>query len=81
MGGFLRVKGTLQIADKRFGNIFAAGEVIDSPGPMNGRSAMQQAAIVSGNILRATQGRPLVTYNTNLLMEGGIDSTLGMVSY
>ncbi|KKA22497.1 Disulfide oxidoreductase [Rasamsonia emersonii CBS 393.64] len=61
VGGFLKVKGTLQIADERFGNIFAVGDVIDSPGPKNGRSAI-----------------PLVTYNTNLLMEGGIELTLGM---
>lgn len=79
-GDFVKVKPTLQIADDRFNGIFAAGDIIVSTGTANGRSAMQQAAIVSNNIIRAIRGRPLVTYQPNILMEDGIELTLGIVS-
>jgi NADH dehydrogenase FAD-containing subunit len=79
-GGFVKVKSTLQIADDRFRSIYAAGDIVASTGPRNGRSAMQQAVIVSNNILRAIQGRSPVTYQPNLLMEDGIELTLGLVS-
>lgn len=74
------MKETLQITNERFGNIFAAGDVAESTGPMNGLSAVQQAATVCENIIRSIKGRPLVAHNTNPLMEGGIELTLGMVS-
>lgn len=79
-GGYIKVKNTLQIADDRFGHIYAAGDVADSGAPKNGRSATAQAAFVSDNILRAVQGRPPLVYRTDYLMEGGIELTLGLVS-
>jgi apoptosis-inducing factor 2 len=79
-GGYVKVKSTLQIADDRFNNIYAAGDVIDYPCPKNGRSATFQAEVVSNNILRAIQGRPPVNYQPNMVIEGGIELTLGLVS-
>jgi NADH dehydrogenase FAD-containing subunit len=80
LGGFVKVKSTLQIADDRFSNIYAAGDIIASTGPKNGRSATQQAEIVSNNVLRAIRGQCLTIYHPNMLMEGGIELTLGLVS-
>ncbi|PCG98882.1 Pyridine nucleotide-disulfide oxidoreductase, class-II [Penicillium occitanis (nom. inval.)] len=77
-GGYVKVKSTLQIADDRFNNIYAAGDVIDYPCPKNGRSATFQAEVVSTNILRAIQGRPPVNYQPNMVIEGGIELTLGL---
>ncbi|KAJ5202498.1 hypothetical protein N7449_004577 [Penicillium cf. viridicatum] len=77
-GGFVKVKSTLQIADDRFSNIYAAGDIIASTGPKNGRSATQQAEIVSNNVLRAIKGQSLTMYHSDMLMEGGIELTLGL---
>jgi len=74
------VKESLQIANERFGNIFAAGDVAESTGRMNGLSAVQQAMTVCENIIRAINGRQLVAHKANPLLEGGIELTLGMVS-
>lgn len=79
-GGFVKVKSTLQIADDRFSNIYAAGDIIASTGPKNGRSATQQAEIVSNNVLRAIQGQSLTMYRSDMLIEGGIELTLGLVN-
>lgn len=76
----MKVKSTLQIADEQFRNIYAAGDIVASTGPKNGRSATQQAVIVSNNIIRAIQGRSPVPYQPNMLMEDGIELTLGTVS-
>lgn len=75
----MKVKSSLQIADNRFSNIYAAGDIIASTGPKNGRSAMGQAEVVSNNVLRGIQGQSLIMYDCNLLMEGGIELTLGLV--
>ncbi|KAJ5425413.1 hypothetical protein N7465_000483 [Penicillium sp. CMV-2018d] len=77
-GGFVKVKSSLQITDDRFSNIYAAGDIIASTGPKNGRSAMRQAEVVSNNVLRGIQGQSLIMYDCNLLMEGGIELTLGL---
>lgn len=79
-GGYLKVRSTLQIADERFGNIYAVGDVAEGAGPMNGQSATRQAESVSANIVNAIKGNPLVKYVPNLLFEGGIDLTIGLVS-
>jgi NADH dehydrogenase FAD-containing subunit len=76
----VKVKSTLQIADDRFSNIYAAGDIVASTGPKNGRSATQQAEIVSNNVLRAIRGQSLTMYHSNMLMEGGIELTLGLVN-
>ncbi|OGE55941.1 hypothetical protein PENARI_c003G07077 [Penicillium arizonense] len=77
-GGFVKVKSSLQIADDRFSNIYAAGDIVASTGPKNARSAIRQAEFVSNNILRAIQGQSLTMYHSNMLMEGGIELTLGL---
>jgi NADH dehydrogenase FAD-containing subunit len=79
-GGFVKVKSSLQIADDRFSNIYAAGDIVASTGPKNARSAIRQAEFVSNNVLRAIQGQSLTMYHSNMLMEGGIELTLGLVS-
>lgn len=80
-GGYVKVKPTLQIADDRFNNIYAAGDVIDYPCPKNGRSATFQAEVVSRNIVCAIQGRPPVNYQPNTVIESSIELTLGLVRY
>ncbi|OQE15061.1 hypothetical protein PENFLA_c034G06156 [Penicillium flavigenum] len=77
-GGFVKVKSSLQIADDRFSNIYAAGDITASTGPKNGRSALGQAEVVSNNALRRIQGQSPIMYDCNLLMEGGIELTLGL---
>ncbi|EED20630.1 disulfide oxidoreductase, putative [Talaromyces stipitatus ATCC 10500] len=77
-GGHVKVKSTLQIADNRFNNIYAAGDVIEYPCPKNGHSATLQAEVVSNNILCAIQGRYPVKYQPNMVVEGGIELTLGL---
>lgn len=79
-GGYVKVKSTLQIADDRFNNIYAAGDVTDYHCPKNGRSATLQAEVVSNNILRAIQDRSPVKYQPSMVIEGGIELTLGLVS-
>ncbi|KGO60944.1 FAD-dependent pyridine nucleotide-disulfide oxidoreductase [Penicillium expansum] len=77
-GGFVKVKSTLQIADDRFSNIYAAGDIVASTGPKNGRSAARQAEIVSNNVVRAIKGQSLTMYHSDMLIEGGIELTLGL---
>jgi NADH dehydrogenase FAD-containing subunit len=74
------VKKTLQIADEKLGNIYAAGDVADVDAAKNGRAATMQAMHVSKNIVRTIQGKELLNYRSNTLIEGGIELTLGLVS-
>lgn len=77
--GHIRVKPTLQLADARFPNIFAAGDIIESDVTKNGRSAFNQAGVASGNILRMIRGRPLQSYEP-VWWENSIALTMGLVS-
>lgn len=77
----MKVKSTLQIADDRFSNIYAAGDIVASTGPKNGRSAARQAEIVSNNVVRAIKGQSLTMYHSDMLIEGGIELTLGLVKW
>ncbi len=78
--GHLRVKPTLQLADDKFPNIYACGDVADTKTPNpNARSAMRQASIVAENILSvATGGKPQHKYENNW-SDGVIKLTLGLV--
>ncbi|KAK5637708.1 hypothetical protein RRF57_013423 [Xylaria bambusicola] len=77
--GHLRVKPTLQLADDRFPNIYACGDVADTKTPNpNARSAMRQASIVAENILSITTGgKPRHKYE-NSWSDGVIKLTLGL---
>ncbi|KAI0902926.1 hypothetical protein F4823DRAFT_340748 [Ustulina deusta] len=77
--GHLRVKPTLQLADDKFPNIYACGDVADTKTPNpNARSAMRQASIVAENILSvATGGKPQHKYENNW-SDGVIKLTLGL---
>lgn len=68
------MKPTLQLADEKLYNIYAAGDVADSGGYGNSRSAMEQATIVANNILLGIQGKPLVEYKPSWF-EDGIELT------
>jgi NADH dehydrogenase FAD-containing subunit len=74
------VKETLQISDEKLGHIYAAGDVADIDAAKNGRAATMQAMHVAKNIVRAIQGKELLDYCSNTLIEGGIELTLGLVS-
>jgi hypothetical protein len=80
-GGYIKVKKTLQIADEKLGHVYAAGDVADVDAAKNGRAATMQAMHVSKNIVRAIQGKELLDYRSNTLIEGGIELTLGLVSF
>ncbi|KAF2966295.1 hypothetical protein GQX73_g7245 [Xylaria multiplex] len=77
--GHLRVKPTLQLADEKFPNIYACGDVADTKTPNpNARSAMRQASIVAENILSiVTGGKPQHKYENNW-SDGVIKLTLGL---
>ncbi|KAJ6552039.1 FAD/NAD-P-binding domain-containing protein [Mycena vulgaris] len=54
---FILVKPTLQIADERYPNIFAIGDVAATGGNKNARSGYAQAQVVVENIKHMIQGR------------------------
>ena len=79
-GGYIKVRKTLQVADEKLSHIYAAGDVADlDGGPKNGRAAAMQAVVASKNIVRAIQGKELLEYSVDMLIEGGIELTLGLV--
>ncbi|KKY25734.1 putative mercuric reductase [Phaeomoniella chlamydospora] len=75
--GEIKVRKTLQIADEKFSNIFAAGDVIESIRNKNSRTAMMQAHMVAENVLHAIKSQSLSEY-TAQWWEAGIDLTLGL---
>lgn len=48
--GFIRVNDTLQIADEKFPNIFALGDIADTKAHKAARPALKQAEVVTANI-------------------------------
>jgi NADH dehydrogenase FAD-containing subunit len=76
----IAVKKTLQIADSKYPNVYALGDVAETGGVRMGRAASQQADVVSYNITRAIRGKSLREYKPIPFMEAGIDLTLGLVS-
>jgi NADH dehydrogenase FAD-containing subunit len=60
---FVKVKDTLQIADSRFPNIFALGDVADTKAHKSARPALKQVEVVVSNILKLLEDeRDLVKY-------------------
>lgn len=59
--------------------MFAAGDVIDAPGPSLGRAASIQGMFVADNIVRAIKGKPLKSFKPGLV-NWSIELTLGLVS-
>ena len=75
------VRPTLQIADERFPNIFAAGDVAASGGPKMGRAGYMQSLLVADNILSMLTGKGnMKAYKPMHWLEGSIKLTLGKVS-
>ncbi|KAF1926101.1 putative amid-like NADH oxidoreductase [Didymella exigua CBS 183.55] len=60
--GFIKVRDTLQIADAKFPNIFALGDIADTKAHKAARPASKQAEIVTSNIQKLLSG------------EGGLES-------
>ncbi|KAI9096163.1 hypothetical protein DFS34DRAFT_581519, partial [Phlyctochytrium arcticum] len=54
---FISVRDTHQIADSRFPNIFAGGDVVDLPDIKTGVSAFAHAGVCIENVLRLINGR------------------------
>jgi NADH dehydrogenase FAD-containing subunit len=77
--GAILVESTLQVKDAPSSNIFAVGDVIDLPGPKQGRPASLQGFLVAGNIVRAIRGKPMKHYAPSIL-DHSIELTLGLVS-
>jgi NADH dehydrogenase FAD-containing subunit len=75
------VRSTLQIADERFPNIFAAGDVAASGGPKMARAGYMQTFVVAENILSQVKGKSnMKVYKPMRWLEGSIKLTLGKVS-
>lgn len=75
------VRTTLQIADERFPNIFAAGDVAASGGPKMARAGYMQSIVVADNIMSLIKGKSnLKVYKPMRWLEGSIKLTLGKVS-
>ena len=61
--GFITVKPTLQLADDRFPNVFAIGDVADTPNQKTARMAFQHVTAVVANIEALARGEiPVATY-------------------
>ena len=73
------MKNTLQIADPRYPNVYAVGDVAETRGVRMGRAAAIQASVVANNINRSINGKALKEYRSISIMESGIDLTLGLV--
>lgn len=73
------MRPTLQLADSKYSNIFAAGDVVDINDARNGRSAVEQAQVVAQNIVRAIKHQELLEYQPKW-WERAIKLTLGLVS-
>ncbi|EMD94513.1 hypothetical protein COCC4DRAFT_26845 [Bipolaris maydis ATCC 48331] len=68
----------LIIADERFSNIFAAGDVAASGGPKMGRASFMQTFVVVDNILSLIKGKKtLKIYTPMRWIESSIKLTLG----
>ncbi|KAJ3005942.1 hypothetical protein HKX48_000383 [Thoreauomyces humboldtii] len=52
----VRILPTLQIADTRFPNVFAGGDVVDSPDIKTGLSAFCHARVIAQNLNKLTRG-------------------------
>ena len=78
--GHVRVTPTLQLTDSKFGQIYAAGDLVDLDAIKNARAAFEQAQIVAQNIVRSIKGRKLLEYHSKW-WEGTTKLTLGLVSY
>ncbi|TGJ84988.1 hypothetical protein E0Z10_g3786 [Xylaria hypoxylon] len=77
--GHLQVKPTLQLADGKFPNVYACGDVADTKTPNpNARSAMRQASIVADNVLLTATGRKPQYKYENSWSDGVIKLTLGL---
>ena len=75
------VRPTLQIADERFPNIFAAGDVAASGGPKMARAGYMQSMVAADNIISLIKGKSnLKVYKPMRWLEGSIKLTLGKVS-
>ena len=60
-------------------NIFALGDVIDTPGPKMGRAATMQGMFVADNIVRMIKKKPLKEYKPTMV-DTSIELTVGLVS-
>ncbi|KND00645.1 uncharacterized protein SPPG_03771 [Spizellomyces punctatus DAOM BR117] len=54
---YVLVKPSLQIADPRFPNVFAGGDVVDLPDIKTGISAFAHAAVAIENVVKLVEGR------------------------
>ncbi|KAL2403931.1 Fe-regulated protein 8 [Exophiala dermatitidis] len=74
--GFIRVRPTLQLADPKYPNIFAVGDIADTGIQKAARPGMAQAQAVAKNIRAMIEGKePTETYGP---YPGAIHMTLGM---
>ncbi|OJJ43197.1 hypothetical protein ASPZODRAFT_103576 [Penicilliopsis zonata CBS 506.65] len=77
--GFIRIKPTLQVADDRYPEIFAVGDVADTGARKAARPGAGQAAVVARNIQALIEGRA-ADAETEKPGAAGIHITLGLVS-
>ena len=61
--GHIIVRPTLQVQDPSLTHVFAAGDVSDANDQRNSLSAMEQAVIVSQNIVNLIRRKKLISYH------------------
>lgn len=69
----------MKVANSPNPNIFAAGDVVDTPGPSLGRAAANQGIFVAENIVRSIKGKALKAFKPGMF-DWSIVLTLGLVS-
>jgi apoptosis-inducing factor 2 len=75
--GFIRVRPTLQFADEKYPNFFAAGDVADSGAHKAARPGAAQAQVLARNILSMIEGK---APSENIVVSPpAIHLTLGLV--
>ena len=75
--GMIRVRPTLQFADKRYSNLFAVGDIADTGAHKAARPGMVQADVATANILALIEGRE--SSQTFSAGPAAIHLSLGMV--
>ncbi|KAJ5111994.1 hypothetical protein N7532_000039 [Penicillium argentinense] len=74
--GFLRIRPTMQLQDKKYSNIFAVGDIADTGAQKAARPGSVQAGVVARNIVSLIEGNK--AEETFVKGPGAIHLTLGM---
>jgi len=76
--GTILVNEHLQVADPKYANVYALGDVAETKSLKMGRAASMQAFFVADNICRSIRGQPLKQFRPTIF-DRAIELTLGLV--